>query len=194
MKFLSENSRSHGSSFCSWLLMRLGSLWSQRPLRVLTVTYSPIQDKQTGIFEGLAKSKRYTIEQAMKRILISNELPQYDAIAIDEVQDLSLLAIRAILKMRKDAHAWVYISGDENQNIYQRDFTWKELGEGTRGYTITLHENKRNAAAIEAFANGLVGKDAPLCGLPQGALRGFDHVLFRFPIMPGAANWQVFWC
>lgn len=111
---------------------------------------------------ALSQGKKYTIEQAMKRVLASERLPQYDVIAIDEVQDLSLLAIRAILRMRKGPNSWVYISGDENQKIYQRDFTWRELGDGARGYTITLHENKRNASAVEAFANRLMGNHLPM--------------------------------
>ena len=110
----------------------------------------------------LEKAKRYTLEQAMKRLMGSSELPRYDAIAIDEVQDLSLLAVRTILKMRRSADSWVYIAGDEGQKIYQRDFTWKELGDGTHGYTITLKENKRNVASVEAFASRLTGEYLPL--------------------------------
>ena len=118
-----------------------------------------ILEVMSSYHSALSQGKRYTIEQAMKRILESKELPQYDAIAIDEVQDLSLLAIKAILKLRKGPDSWVYISGDENQKIYQRDFTWKELGDGARGFTITLHENKRNVAAVEAFASRLTGEN-----------------------------------
>mgnify|MGYP002523777589 CR=1 FL=1 len=49
------------------------------------------------------------------------------------------------------------MSGDENQKIYQRDFTWKELDQGLKGHTITLQENKRNSVAIRNFSDRLWG-------------------------------------
>lgn len=105
----------------------------------------------------LKENNRYTIEQATKKLLGSNQLPTYDAIAIDEVQDLSLLSVKLLLRFRRSQATKVFISGDENQKIYQRDFTWKELGKDLTGYTITLHENKRNSKAIESFSNRLLG-------------------------------------
>lgn len=100
----------------------------------------------------------YTLPQAVKRLLGTSDLPVYDSIAVDEVQDLSINSLRLLFKMRATDEARVYLSGDENQKIYQRDFTWKELGEGVRGHTISLFENKRNSPSIEAFANRLLGR------------------------------------
>ncbi|MEC4176674.1 AAA family ATPase [Adlercreutzia sp. R7] len=105
----------------------------------------------------LEKKQLYTIEQATKRLQTSQSLPSYDAIAIDEVQDFSIRSIKLLLQLRADEKSRVYISGDENQKIYQRDFTWKELDSNSRGYTIKLTENKRNSEAIEAFARRLLG-------------------------------------
>lgn len=105
----------------------------------------------------LDANERYTIEQATKRLLSSNSLPMYDAIAIDEVQDFSLASIRLLLKFRRSDRSRVYLSGDENQKIYQRDFTWKELDEGLKGHTITLQENKRNSEAVRRFSDRLWG-------------------------------------
>ena len=110
---------------------------------------------------SLAAQERYTIEQATKRLLASNSLPSYDAIAIDEVQDFSIKSVQLLLKFRSTTKARVYLSGDENQKIYQRDFTWKELDSSVRGHTITLRENKRNSYAIRdntvTFAIGPAG-------------------------------------
>ena len=106
----------------------------------------------------LEKERRYTIEQATKRLQASKSLPSYDAIAIDEVQDFSIRSIKLLLQLRVDDKSRVYISGDENQKIYQRDFTWKELDSNAHGHTIILKENKRNSEAIEAFANRLLGE------------------------------------
>ena len=105
--------------------------------------------------------KRYTIDQATKLLLGSDNLPSYDAIAIDEVQDLSLRSIQLLLKLRKGDGAKVFLAGDENQKIYQRDFTWKELDDGLRGLTITLHSNMRNTSAIRCFSNRLLGIECP---------------------------------
>lgn len=110
----------------------------------------------------LLKAKgRYTIEQATKRLMKSSQLPAYDAIAIDEVQDFSLLSIKLLLRFRRDENTRVFISGDENQKIYQRDFTWKELDKGLTGHTITLSTNMRNTPAIRSFSDRLLGVDCP---------------------------------
>lgn len=109
----------------------------------------------------LEANGRYTIEQATKRLLNSNSLPAYDAIAIDEVQDFSLLSIRLLLRFRRNDSSMIFLSGDENQKIYQRDFTWKELDEGLKGHTITLVKNMRNSSAIRCFSDRLLGKERP---------------------------------
>jgi len=110
-----------------------------------------------GYRAALEANNLYTIEQATKRLLAEDDLPQYDAIAIDEVQDLSLISVRLLLKLRRSDKSHVFISGDENQKIYQRDFTWKELDSSLRGYTITLRKNKRNSIAIHNFSGRLLG-------------------------------------
>lgn len=109
----------------------------------------------------LTENGFYTIDQATKRLLHAKSLPAYDAIAIDEVQDFSLVSIRLLLRFRRSENSRVFISGDENQKIYQRDFTWKELDEGLRGHTITLRKNMRNSSAIEHFSGRLIGADCP---------------------------------
>lgn len=109
----------------------------------------------------LEANNKYTIEQATKRLLDSKSLPAYDAIAIDEAQDFSLISIKLLVRFRRDEGSKVFLSGDENQKIYQRDFTWKELDEGVRGHTITLNRNMRNSAAIRRFSNRLLGMECP---------------------------------
>lgn len=107
----------------------------------------------------LLSCRKYTVEQTTKRLMNADSLPQYDSIAVDEVQDFSVSSVKLILRFRKTSTSRVYISGDEKQKIYQRDFTWKELGESVRGFTITLHENMRNSDAIRRFANRLNGEE-----------------------------------
>ena len=103
----------------------------------------------------------YTIDQATKRLLNASSLPAYDAIAIDEVQDFSLISIKLLLRLRREDASKVFISGDENQKIYQRDFTWKELDSNLKGYTITLRKNMRNTPAIRCFSDRLLGVECP---------------------------------
>lgn len=106
----------------------------------------------------LLKQKReYTIEQAIWRLRRSKQLPKFDAIAIDECQDLSLHAVRTLAAMRRSDKSHLYITGDEDQKIYRRDFTWKELDPEATGHSISLDENKRNHPAIGAFASRLIG-------------------------------------
>ena len=114
----------------------------------------------------------YTIEQATKRLLASDSLPAYDAIAIDEVQDFSLISVRLLVRFKADSGSKVFLAGDENQKIYKRDFTWKELGDDLRGHTITLHKNMRNTSAIRSFADRLLGVDCP-----HGAASDKVHVV-----------------
>ena len=114
----------------------------------------------------------YTIEQATKRLLGSSNLPAYDAIAVDEVQDFSLLSVRLLLRFRRGDSTKVFLSGDENQKIYKRDFTWRELDESLRGFTITLQKNMRNTSAIRCFSERLLGKDCP-----HGAASDMVHIV-----------------
>lgn len=107
----------------------------------------------------LSNDGKYTIGQATKQLMRSASLPKYDAIAIDEAQDFTLSSLKLLLGFRLNNRSRVYISGDENQKIYQRDFSWKDLDSNVKGYTITLSENKRNSRAIQNFANRLLGKN-----------------------------------
>ena len=133
---------------------RVGRGTNRRPSAVMRQTILEIRSEFNQLLE---KSGKYTIEQATKRLLNSDNLPKYDAIAIDEVQDFSLLSIRLLLRFRRGAESKAFISGDENQKIYKRDFTWKELDEGVRGYTITLSKNMRYSDAIRHFSDRLLG-------------------------------------
>ncbi|WP_166079052.1 3'-5' exonuclease [Xiamenia xianingshaonis] len=108
----------------------------------------------------LIAGRQYIIEQAVKRLMKSQTLPKYDVIAIDEVQDFSVSSIKLILQLRKTDKTPVYISGDEGQKIYQRDFTWKELDSNIKGHTITLKKNMRNTYSIRSFADRLYGEES----------------------------------
>lgn len=70
----------------------------------------------------LANANRFTVDQAVKELMDAPGLPHYNVIAIDEAQDLSVRSIQLLLKMRRDNRSRVYLSADEGQKIYQRNF------------------------------------------------------------------------
>jgi superfamily I DNA/RNA helicase len=133
----------------------------------------------------LADANLYSIEMATKRLMGSKQLPKYDFIAIDEAQDFTVLSIKLLLKFRKNQKSHVYISGDEWQKIYQRDFTWKELDADVQGRTITLKENMRNSDSIKFFAARLVGEKT----VPKESMNGvWVKKLSRDRIVEGLHN------
>lgn len=105
----------------------------------------------------LANANRFTVDQAVKELMGASGLPRYNVIAIDEAQDLSVRSIQLLLKMRRDNWSRVYLSADEGQKIYQRNFLWKSLDADATGTTYTLRDNKRNCAAVRDFAERLRG-------------------------------------
>lgn len=130
--------------------------------------HQPRSDKRRIIVEVwreyekiLKREHLYTIEEAINLLLKSNSLPEFDAIAVDECQDLSVAAVQLLLKMRRSDATLVYIAGDENQKIYSRDFNWKSLDGVTARTTKTLRGNQRNSADIARFANRLLGVASP---------------------------------
>lgn len=135
----------------------------------------------------LGKGQRYTIGQAIKRLMVSQSLPRFDTIAIDEVQDFSVLSIKFVRKLLRGDRSRMYLSGDENQKIYKRDFTWKEIDENLegrgKGWTITLKGGMRSTPSIYAFADRLIGKpsDRGLASKDVSVARiGEKEILARF--------------
>lgn len=128
----------------------------------------------------LLSANRFTVDQAVKELMGSVDLPRYNVIAIDEAQDLSLRSIQLVLRMRRDSQSRVYLSADEGQKIYQRDFSWKSLDADATGTTYTLRGNKRNCTAVGAFAERLrSGQGAVVPGDDSAVhlVRGADEEL-----------------
>lgn len=121
----------------------------------------------------LASRKKYTIDQAANRLLVSNELPLFDAIAVDECQDLSSLGLRTLYHMRKpEPGAFMYVAGDESQKIYRRSFSWRALDREASCYGVTLKKNNRNPRDIAAFAARLIGEETELDANSSNVLVG----------------------
>lgn len=85
---------------------------------------------------------------------------KYDAILVDEGQDFSDDMLRIVMTLLNPATNHLTIALDENQNIYQRRRSWKELGIQARGRVHRVTWVYRNTQEIANFAAALVGNGA----------------------------------
>lgn len=115
----------------------------------------------------------------------------WDIIVVDETQDFSANELRAILAHR-DEDASVTFIIDAAQQIYNRGFTWKEVGVDSP-LVRPLKGNYRNTKEIAAFArplmNGLsVGADGTLPDLNATTRTGAKPV-----VLTGRYSAQLNW-
>jgi len=86
----------------------------------------------------------------------------YQALVIDEAQDISPVALRFLLSLVPSLEH-VYLTADASQSLYQRGFSWKQIHSdlSMAGRTILLRRNYRNTAQIiTACANIMAGSAA----------------------------------
>jgi hypothetical protein len=91
--------------------------------------------------------------------------PRYDAILVDEGQDLSDDMVRVIARLLAPGSGRLTIALDESQDIYhRRTASWKELGvqaQGRRSGLRATYRNSREITALAAkFASGAPGASA----------------------------------
>ncbi len=91
------------------------------------------------------------IEEALKKAMKYPDT--YDAILVDEGQDFSDDMYRLLVSLLNPAINHLAIALDDNQNIYHRTQTWKELGIQARGRVHKLSWVYRSTGNITAFAN-----------------------------------------
>ncbi|WP_201383981.1 UvrD-helicase domain-containing protein [Ktedonobacter sp. SOSP1-52] len=79
---------------------------------------------------------------------------RFDAVVIDEAQDLDPCALRLLVKLSKAANR-IFITADANQSIYGSGFTWSDVHQDLRfqGRTSILHANYRSTQEIGEAAN-----------------------------------------
>lgn len=114
---------------------------------------------QTWLSE-MAKNKYVTWEQLRRKALeVATNLSEkpYQAIVIDEAQDLSPVALRFLLSLVKSFDG-VYFTADASQSLYQRGFTWKQIHTDLKvsGRTLTLKRNYRNTQQITAACTNIL--------------------------------------
>ncbi|WP_129676528.1 3'-5' exonuclease [Candidatus Chloroploca sp. Khr17] len=99
--------------------------------------------------EGLTTWER--VRRQALELALSQPTKPYQAVIIDEAQDLSPVALRFLLASVA-APQGVYLTADASQSLYQRGFSWKQIHSdlSMRGRTVLLRRNYRNTAAITA--------------------------------------------
>ncbi len=94
-----------------------------------------------------------TWEQARARAetLVANDCQyqSYDAVVIDEAQDLDPSMLRLLIKLCKDPSR-LFITADANQSIYGSGFNWSDVHESLKfqGRTSVLRANYRSTREI----------------------------------------------
>lgn len=104
--------------------------------------------------ELLAQQKLTTWEQLRCKVLviaekITKENKPYQALIIDEAQDLSPVSLRFLLALVPD-FSGVYLTADASQSLYQKGFSWKQIHSDLKvqGRTLLLKKNYRNTQQI----------------------------------------------
>lgn len=81
---------------------------------------------------------------------------QYDAILIDEGQDFSDDMLKIVTAMLNPKTDHLAIALDDNQNIYRRRSSWKEVGINARGRVHRVSWIYRNTQEIADFAKAII--------------------------------------
>ncbi|NJM66364.1 MAG: UvrD-helicase domain-containing protein [Acaryochloris sp. RU_4_1] len=106
-------------------------------------------------WQGLMKREGYTTWSQLrcKALTIVEQLTElpYQAVVIDEAQDLSPVALRFLLALVPSLDG-VYLTADASQSLYQRGFNWKQIHADLKvtGRTLLLKRNYRNTEQIMA--------------------------------------------
>lgn len=97
--------------------------------------------------QGLVLSEQ--IRRGALEVAAALEAKPFDALIVDEAQDLSPVALRFLLAL-VDSPEHVYLTADAAQSLYQRGFSWHQIHDDLHmaGRTIVLKRNYRNTAQI----------------------------------------------
>ncbi|HMH58161.1 MAG TPA: UvrD-helicase domain-containing protein [Galbitalea sp.] len=83
-------------------------------------------------------------------------LDRYEAVIVDEAQDLSAAMVRMLHHLVGDKPDGLTLIGDYKQSIYPGGFSLGEVGISLAGRGVVLNTNYRNTAEILRFAESLV--------------------------------------
>ncbi|MFT8312715.1 MAG: 3'-5' exonuclease [Clostridium sp.] len=109
--------------------------------------------KSLGLKSGVYKDKDINENIAKISEAMLANINKYDAIFIDEGQDLEKEWLKFIVKtLRNPEHSHLMLASDGAQNLYNRKYTLKSVGIKAAGRTTIMRENYRNTKEILDFA------------------------------------------
>jgi hypothetical protein len=112
--------------------------------------------------EGLKARGRMTeaaVFQALAGAQSQHLTPAYDAVVVDEAQDVGITQLRFLAALGGKRPNALFFSGDLGQRIFQQPFSWKALGVDVRGRSKTLRVNYRTSHQIRQQADRLLGPE-----------------------------------
>ncbi len=115
----------------------------------------------------LQREKKETWQQRRARaetlVPLSPFSQYYDAVVIDEAQDLDPSALRMLIKLCKNPHH-LFVTADANQSLYGSGFSWSDVHEHLKfqGRTSILRANYRSTAEISEAAQSYLTQNGTL--------------------------------
>jgi superfamily I DNA/RNA helicase/mRNA-degrading endonuclease RelE of RelBE toxin-antitoxin system len=115
----------------------------------------------------LQHEKKETWQQrrarAEKLVPLSSFHQYYDAVVIDEAQDLDPSVLRLLIKLCKNPHH-LFVTADANQSLYGSGFSWSDIHEHLKfqGRTSILRANYRSTAEIGEAAQSYLTRNGTL--------------------------------
>lgn len=100
------------------------------------------------------------LRKAEESLVAGQVLPPWDAIIVDEVQDLSPSALRFLSALGKHCRTDFMLVGDGAQRIYRSRFSLMSVGIDVRGRSKTLKLNYRNTRQIQRAADRFLEEGA----------------------------------
>lgn len=159
--YLALDRRGRGAPLQAKLREALWSIyqtWQKLMERDGYITWHQLRCKALAVVEQLAESP-------------------YQAVVIDEAQDLSPVSLRFLLALVPSLEG-VYLTADASQSLYQRGFSWKQIHADLRvtGRTLLLKRNYRNTeqiiAACATILEGTSAGDAECLAQEPSAYQG----------------------
>ena len=120
------------------------------------------------------------LRQARDLVHAGTEAGRYDAVIVDEVQDLSCVGLQLLHGLLgRDADGLLLV-GDGQQSIYPGGFTLAEAGISVVGRSTVLDRNYRNTDDVLRYALSVVGDD-PFDDLEADLVAGLREVAVMRP-------------
>ena len=128
---------------------------SQEARRALWAVYEKVRASQTA--QGLMTYGQVR-QQAAEFVAQQTSADRFDAVVVDEAQDLDATALRLLTLLSKRPNG-IFVTADANQSIYGSSFRWADVHQDLRftGRTQILKTNYRATAEIGRAAASFLG-------------------------------------